>query len=97
MRQENLVLKILFQSHLEHRHSHVLLIKKVLSTLGSGQMESLMEKDSCSIQMELTIPDTLIKEMRMGKEDLLVQKDGYMKENCKTNKPKGKEYSIIKD
>ena len=56
-----------------------------------------MEKDSCSIQMELTIPDTLIKEMRMGKEDLLVQKDGYMKENCKTNKPKGKEYSIIKD
>lgn len=91
------MLKIHFQSHQEHPHSHVLLIKKVLSILGSGQMESLMEKDSCSIQMELTIPDTLIKEMRMEKEDLLVQKDGYIKENCKTNKHKGKEYSIIKD
>lgn len=64
--------------------------------MGSGQAESLMEKENYTTQMEPTMLAILIKAMRTGRADLWAQRGGFMKASYRISKPKAKEYFTTK-
>ncbi len=58
-------------------------------------MEFLMEKENFITPMAHTMLAISIKAMLMVKADLLVPKAGFMRENSKTSRQKGRVYFII--